>query len=424
MTRGSGSIRAVIFDYGGVLMRTVDPRPRRELERELGMEPFGADRLVFGHPLWDQAQLGNITSDEFWEAVAERLGVGAEGLADFQRRFWSGDRLDADLVGLLKDLRGRGYLLGLLSNNPGSLRQRIDELLPGVFDSFVISGLDGVMKPDPAIYRLSVDRLGVQLGEAAFVDDYESNVVGAREAGLEAVHFRGLAPLRRDLRALGVTVADPAISPVAGIQAVILDWGGVLEGLPDQAHFESWGRRLGVSSSTLRNVLWGQDYRQPEVGGIGADEFARRVAGNLGLPSAEAAREFLREFYSDHRLDPQTPALLRALRGRYKVGLLTNAFPGHAEWVRSQYGLDVYAEFDVYVNSAEVGLRKPDPAIFELVLDRLGCRPEQAVCVDDGLRNVDAARAVGMHAIQYVGPVSSLRELEALLGHSLPGPRR
>ena len=421
MMNQAGGIRAIVFDYGGVLMRTVDPRPRRELEQQLGLEPFGVDRLIFGHPLWDQAQLGNISSDEFWAAVADRLSVGADGLEDFQRRFWSGDRLDADLAGLLKDLRRDGYMLGLLSNNPGSLRRRVDELLPGAFDSFVISGCDGVMKPDPAIYELSVARLGVAAGEAVFVDDSERNVVGARDAGLKAVHFRGLAPLRRDLRTLGVTVADPVVASVPGIRAVLFGWGDVLEQLPDEAYFEHWERQLGMAERTLRNALRGQDYRHLEAGLIGAEEYARRVAVNLGLPSVEAAGDFIRDLHSHSRLDPQVAAVARALRGIYKVGLITNASPAQAAWIQSQYGLDVHKDFDIYVNSGEVGLRKPDPAVFELALDWLACRPEQVVVVDDGLRSVDAARAVGMHAVQYVEPVSSLRELAALLGHPTTG---
>ena len=76
-------------------------------------------------------------------------------------------------------------------------------------------------------------------------------------------------------------------------------------------------------------------------------------------------------------------------------------------------------EFDVYVNSAYVGLRKPDPAIFHLVLERLGVAPQQAVFLDDNLRNVDSARELGIHTVQFVDPETSLAELEALLGHPI-----
>ena len=91
--------------------------------------------------------------------------------------------------------------------------------------------------------------------------------------------------------------------------------------------------------------------------------------------------------------------------------------PGQDDLIRERFGLDVYSEFDVYVNSAYVGLRKPDPAIFHLALDQLGVAPEQAIFLDDSLRNVDSARELGIHTIQFVDPATSLAELEALLGH-------
>jgi epoxide hydrolase-like predicted phosphatase len=97
--------------------------------------------------------------------------------------------------------------------------------------------------------------------------------------------------------------------------------------------------------------------------------------------------------------------------------LLSNAFPAQVETILDQYGIDVRAEFDVYVNSALVGLSKPDPSIYRLTLERLDVEPKQAVFLDDLVRNVDSAREVGIHAIQFVNPQTSLADLEALLGH-------
>jgi putative hydrolase of the HAD superfamily len=112
-------------------------------------------------------------------------------------------------------------------------------------------------------------------------------------------------------------------------------------------------------------------------------------------------------------------AAVSVLRGRYKAALLTNNFPGCEDLIHERYGLDVHAEFEVYVNSVYVGLRKPDPAIFHLALDQLGVAPRQAIFLDDSLRNVDSARELGIHTIQFVDPVTSLAELEALLGHPI-----
>jgi putative hydrolase of the HAD superfamily len=143
------------------------------------------------------------------------------------------------------------------------------------------------------------------------------------------------------------------------------------------------------------------------------------LAHRLRLTDADAAEQFLRDYYAQNRIRRQVVAAVRGLRQRYKVGLLTNTTPDYDVRARASYGIDVDLDFDARAASAETGLRKPDPAIYELLLDRLGCMPEQAVFVDDALRSVDAARALGMHTVQFVRPDTSLRELESLLGHSI-----
>ena len=416
-------IRALIFDYGGVLMRTMDPRPRRELEQASGLPPGGASRLVFGSPLWDEAQLGHVTSAEFWASVGQQLGLDGGGLAEFQRAFWAGDRLDQELMALVRHLRAQGYRTALLSNNPAEWRQHEEELgIADAFDVIVVSGCEGVMKPGLEIFDRTLERLGVPAQEAVFVDDSRENVDAARQAGLEGARFQGLAPLRVQLRDLGVVVPDPVLDPLqaaADVRAVVFDWGDVIEILPDDAAIAKWEERLSLVPGTLPWILWGELWRPLAVGAITNDEYAERIAPRLGLPDAGAASRFIQEFYAANQFNWETVSTVRALRGRYKVALLTNAAPGQDAWARERFGFDVHAEFDVYVNSAYVGLSKPDPAIFQLTLDRLGVAPQQAILVDDNLRNVDAARQLGLHAVQFVDPATSFPELDALLGHSI-----
>jgi len=415
-----GAVQAVIFDYGGVLMRTANPAPRRELEQRFGLPPGGASDLVFGSPRWDEAQLGRIDSVEFWASVGRRLELDAGELAEFRQAFWAGDRLDEELVALIRHLRGAGHRTALLSNNPAALRQRVEQLgIADAFDVVVVSGCEGLMKPDPTIFDRTLVRLGVPAEQAVFVDDSRGHVVAARQVGLHATRFQGLAPLRRWLRDLGVAVLDPVLAPLPDVRAVIFDWGGVIEGLPDEARIAEWERRLALAPGALPEVLWGEPWRQLSTGAIAKDDYVQRTAARLGLPDAETTRRFLEELYAGDRFNPEVVAAAQALRDRYKVALLTNASPGQDGRILEQFGIDVYAEFDAYVNSAYVGLRKPDPDIFRLTLGQLGVAPQQAVLLDDMLRNVDSARELGMHPVQFVDPDTSLAELEALLGHSV-----
>lgn len=183
-------IKAAIFDFGGVLMRTVDPTPRRTLERRYGLGPGEVDRLVFEHPLWDEAQLGHIASVTFWVDVGRKLGLCPQELETFQRQFWAGDRLDERLMAVIRQLQSDGYRTALLSNAPSSARDSLEEIgIAGAFDVIVISGCEGMMKPSPAIYHLTLDRLQVAPQQAIFVDDNTLNVESARDLGIHAIRF-------------------------------------------------------------------------------------------------------------------------------------------------------------------------------------------------------------------------------------------
>jgi epoxide hydrolase-like predicted phosphatase len=199
------------------------------------------------------------------------------------------------------------------------------------------------------------------------------------------------------------------------IRAVIFDWGGVIQTLPGRGRADEWERRLALAPGTLAQVLWGDLQDRLMVGAITNDEYLQQVADGLGFPSAEAADRFTDEFYSVVQLNEEVVSAVRTLRGRYKVALLTNAWPDADRLLFEKQGIDVHAEFDVYVNSADVGLRKPDPAIYLLTLERLDVAPQEAVFLDDGERNVGAARALGIHAIHVTDPAAAITELEEFL---------
>lgn len=201
MKPASPPLRAVIFDLGGVLLRTEDPAPREALARRLGLSRRALEDLVFNSPAGRQAQRGEISPEALWEHVRERLGLPPAQLPAVQHAFWEGDRLDAALVDFIRRLRPR-FRTALLSNAWRDLRAQLPRWgLADAFDQVVVSAEEGVMKPDPRIYHVTLERLGVLPAEAVFVDDFPRNVEGARRLGMYAIHFRhreqALAELRR-----------------------------------------------------------------------------------------------------------------------------------------------------------------------------------------------------------------------------------
>jgi len=192
--------RAVIFDWGGVLMRTEDHAPRHAWDARLGVPTGHVESVVHGIEAWRQAQRGEISVDAYWQAVGRELGLDGQALAELRANFYRGDRLNVALVELIRDLRAQGVLIGLLSNNtPDLAGELLEHKVLDLFDAQVISAEIGIMKPDPRPYELILQKLGVQPAEALFVDDFAENVEAARVVGMAAVHYQPGVDLRREV---------------------------------------------------------------------------------------------------------------------------------------------------------------------------------------------------------------------------------
>lgn len=185
------SIEAVVFDFGGVLVRTEDRKPRSQLAVRLGMTYDELSALIFDSPSAIQAMKGEISAEEHWRAVQNSLGVSDADIQQVRVEFWAGDILDEELANFLRALRPR-FKTALLSNAWDDLRQLLEEVwqIEDAFDQLIISAEIGLVKPNLDIYQRMVADLGIEPSQAVFVDDFLHNVEGAQAAGLQAIHFR------------------------------------------------------------------------------------------------------------------------------------------------------------------------------------------------------------------------------------------
>jgi epoxide hydrolase-like predicted phosphatase len=197
------TIRAIIWDLGGVILRTEDQAPRSQLAKQMGMTYEDLDRLVFESQSSKLATVGKIDEASHWENVFKVLDLPVEGIPSFQASFFGGDRIDARLVDAIDSLRPR-FRTGLLSNAWSGLRQYVenDWHIAHAFDDIIVSAEVGLAKPDPHIYQLAIDRLGVTGAEAVFIDDVNKNVEGARTVGLDSIQFLSPSQVQAELRKL------------------------------------------------------------------------------------------------------------------------------------------------------------------------------------------------------------------------------
>lgn len=193
-------IKTVIFDLGGVLVRTEDRRPRQGMADKYGMTYQELSNLVYRTESADLATRGKISAEDHHQEILKSLNLPPDSISAFEDEFWGGDRLDTYLVSFIESLRGE-YETALLSNAWDNLRQLMKDVwkIDQVFDHFFISAEMGLAKPEPEIYQVAIETLKQDPSELIFIDDFIENVEAAREAGLNAIHFRNREQALADL---------------------------------------------------------------------------------------------------------------------------------------------------------------------------------------------------------------------------------
>jgi putative hydrolase of the HAD superfamily len=195
-------IRAVISDFGGVLTTPLlGSFAAFQDETGISASSLGTAMQRIAeregeHPLFE-LERGRITETDFLAALRVELAVelGHEPeLHRFREIYFDALQPNQPMVDTMRDLKGRGYRMALLTNNVREWEPLWRGMLPvdEIFELIVDSAFVGMRKPEPEIYALAVERIGDGIGatECLFVDDVEVNVAAARELGMAAVHFR------------------------------------------------------------------------------------------------------------------------------------------------------------------------------------------------------------------------------------------
>ncbi len=183
------AIRAIFFDFGGVIMRTEYQSPRQKLAERFNMDYDEIDKAVFGSDSARRASLGEITEEKHWAEIAKRFKQPASEMQAFRDMFFGGDVIDRSLVETIRSLRGN-FHTGLISNAWSGLREFITkENVIDVFETVVISAEVGVVKPSAGIYELALKQANVKAEEAVFVDDMPVNIEACEKVGMKGILF-------------------------------------------------------------------------------------------------------------------------------------------------------------------------------------------------------------------------------------------
>lgn len=201
------------------------------------------------------------------------------------------------------------------------------------------------------------------------------------------------------------------ISGCMAIRALIFDLGGVLVAEGEPVGRRRWESRLGLAVGALDRIV--ADAVGPGwVGGRAEVEIALRIGRATGLGASEV-EELLEDFHSHAYLEPVVATFVANIRSRCKVAVLSNAGPDLRGAMVRKFDLENLV--DLMVISAEEGVQKPDAAIYLSTADRLGVSPAECLFVDDQERNVEGARAVGMLAVLYDSPETTVAVIRQYL---------
>jgi putative hydrolase of the HAD superfamily len=205
MQRHDGTITAVIFDWGGVLVEQPVPGLLAHFAQKLGVTPEELNTAFI--PFAEAFQKGQISEHDLWEGIAAVLGVERP----YNPTLWDDAiravyRPNEEMFALASLLKDRGYKVGLLSNTELPSVRFFHEQGYTQFDATVFSCEEGTSKPEQRIYEIALERLGVGTAEAVFIDDRADFVHGAQRLGMHTIRFESPEQVKGALVALSIPI--------------------------------------------------------------------------------------------------------------------------------------------------------------------------------------------------------------------------
>ncbi len=193
-------VDAAVFDLDGVI-RHFDPGFARSIEERHSLDAGSLSRAAFEPELLLALTTGRITRREWSSMIGDAVGAPAAG-ADF---ITSIGTVDADMIGIVGQLRRQGITAVILTNGTDTIPAELETLGIGdCFDAVFNSAEIGIVKPDPAVYEFVLEQLDLIADRVFFTDDRKENVVAAAQLGMHAHHFQGVDGLRASLADLGI----------------------------------------------------------------------------------------------------------------------------------------------------------------------------------------------------------------------------
>jgi putative hydrolase of the HAD superfamily len=203
--------------------------------------------------------------------------------------------------------------------------------------------------------------------------------------------------------------------PDPDIGAIFFDFGGVILKTFDGVDHTAIEERFRLEPKSLRLMVYRDSrYMDFQVGNCTYDEWVASIRAAMDAQVPDRAAELLKAYFeAEHALNPDMVGLVRRLHGRYTLGIISNTVPGMEDRLVERIP-DIIHMFDIRVGSGDVGMAKPDHAIFHHAMELAGVGPPESVFTDDYHKHAEAAREVGMHAFHFTGYEQFVEDLRSI----------
>jgi len=196
------SIKAVIWDLAGVVLHTVKGTFNSLLAERLDVPLNDIERLISSkeNDLWD---LNEIDDDAFYTFLLKELNMPMDKKSILRKFVLKDFYIDQEILAYIKKIR-KSFTTVLLTNFPAHVHDflKTDWIVDGAFDHIIASCDVKLLKPDPAIYTLTLARIGCLAEESVFIDDREVNVKAAEKLGINGIVYQSQSQTINDLEAI------------------------------------------------------------------------------------------------------------------------------------------------------------------------------------------------------------------------------
>ncbi len=199
------TIKTVIFDFGGVIYKMPGLGWIKKWQGVLGIQDATGITEMLENPnesqLINDICLGKTSEDQTWKHFTEKFHINPKYIHRLRQGAFSKRSMNRPMVRLLREL-SHFYQIGILSNAGFQTRQLIEDIfhLDRYVEEIIISAEEGVIKPDPRIYQIAMERLIAEPERTLFLDDYRVNVQAAQDFGMKAVQFINNKQAVRDIK--------------------------------------------------------------------------------------------------------------------------------------------------------------------------------------------------------------------------------